>query len=221
MIFVNEIFEAIQGEGPTIGMPVIFLRLSGCNLTCSWCDSKYTWHNDYLEKSTKYTNTQLVTALSKYKSRRIVITGGEPMLQARQFGDLFKFLHPPFTVEFETNGTIYNEILEHSMVASINCSPKLKSSGVSESRYNYPVLKKINDLKTSCFKFVAKDINDINEIHNQFHFIEREKIYLMPEGQTRAEVIKSSRWVIKQCIKNRWKLSPRAHILLYSNKRGV
>ena len=82
MLTINEIFQSIQGEGKTAGRPAIFVRLSGCNLTCDWCDTKYTWHKDHLEKGTKWSKTDLHHHITtNYSCKRIIFTGGEPLLQ--------------------------------------------------------------------------------------------------------------------------------------------
>ena len=98
---VNEIFESLQGEGPFAGRPSIFVRLSGCNLNCSWCDSKYHAKGD------ETTVKEVVEQIKSFKTKHIVISGGEPLLQE---GELWKLvgalIGKDYTFEIETNGTI-------------------------------------------------------------------------------------------------------------------
>ncbi len=113
---VNEIFYSLQGEGRFTGTAAIFIRLSGCNLRCSFCDPR---HDDY----TLYTENDIVAAIASYPARHVVITGGEPTLQLTRL--LVDKLHEAGKfVQIETNGSI---ALEPDVVAAIDwitCSPK-------------------------------------------------------------------------------------------------
>jgi len=75
-LLVSEIFFSVQGEGPGIGKPAVFLRLSGCNLKCAWCDTKYTWHGGKM-----MTEPTVLKEIKRYPCKRLVVTGGEPLLQ--------------------------------------------------------------------------------------------------------------------------------------------
>ncbi len=113
MLKINEIFFSIQGEGQFTGTPVVFVRLAGCNLNCSFCD---TDHSEKLE----LTEDQVLDEVKKYNCNTIVITGGEPLLQDLE--ELLKKLHL-YNIHLETNGTI--DIPIHwRMFDWITCSPK-------------------------------------------------------------------------------------------------
>src|SRR3989338_8409922 len=79
-MILNEVFYSIQGEGLNAGVPAIFVRFGNCNLKCSWCDTKYTWHPDFRDNYEENL-PELFKNIKKYQCKHIVITGGEPMLQ--------------------------------------------------------------------------------------------------------------------------------------------
>ena len=108
-MIVNEIFKSIQGEGVHIGKPQIFVRLTGCNLRCSWCDTKYA-----LEEGTEKSISQIVEEVEKIGLKNICITGGEPLLQKEELRELIRELKKRgYSILLETNGTFYDkEIFE-------------------------------------------------------------------------------------------------------------
>ncbi len=213
-LLLNEIFYSIQGEGPNVGRPSIFLRLGGCNLACSWCDSKFTW-------DPKVSDNKLVTidsTIKKIKSfpcKHLVITGGEPMMQQDKIAVILKRL-PGYTAEVETNGSISSKI--SPLVEQINCSPKLSNSG----NKSYPLKIKPSN-KKAIYKFVVQKKSDLKEIKSYIksNKILQSKVYLMPEGIKRSEILTRSKWLIKICKKEGYNFTPRLHIMLYNDKRGI
>jgi 7-carboxy-7-deazaguanine synthase len=106
-LLVSEIFFSINGEGLEIGKPTVFLRLSGCNLDCSWCDTKYANYNA-VEKNIN----EIVEEIERINngSKSVLITGGEPLLQ--DIGALVDILHKKnYHITIETNGSIYHKDL--------------------------------------------------------------------------------------------------------------
>jgi len=100
---VSEIFASLQGEGIYIGVPQIFVRLAGCNLRCSWCDTKYTWKSGKRMSLDAIVNG--VKRLTKETGiKEVCITGGEPLVQ--DITDLVYCLLPSYDISIETNGTI-------------------------------------------------------------------------------------------------------------------
>ena len=124
-LFINEIFPSIQGEGKSIGKPVIFIRAWGCNSGCTYCDSKYSWE-DKKEKF-EISITDIITEIEKYPNiNHWVITGGEPLLQQKGFSKLTMAFYKKHgklpIIEWETNGTIKpsKQIEKITQVAQIN-----------------------------------------------------------------------------------------------------
>ena len=159
----------------------------------------------------------------------IVLTGGEPLLNQKNeelitFLSLMKKKHNAF-IELETNGTILPDDKFISFINHINCSPKLSNSGIEfNKRINPEVLKFIKSRKHS-FKFVVKDINDVEEITN--HFIkpllvdDKQNIFLMPSAKDRQEHILISNTIIELCIKHGLRYSARMHIIIWDQTTGV
>ena len=209
---VCEIFYSIQGEGPKIGKPVVFLRLGGCNLKCKWCDTKYAWN--YVDNESM-TNKKIIQEIKKYPCKNVVITGGEPLLQQEDLKSLLDELKG-YAFELETNGSIPLKI--NNKFEQINCSPKLMSSG----NVAYP-LKVLPTNKKAAFKFIISKKSDIEEVKTfcRKYKIPKEKIWLMPEGTKKETIIKKSIWLIEICKKEGYNFSPRLHIMLWGNKKGV
>ena len=205
MLWVNEIFgPTIQGEGKTIGNITMFLRLTFCNLRCSFCDTSYVF-----KEGKKMSNDEILEKISKIKS--LVITGGEPLLQQKNLISLISKL-PNHWIEIETNGMIVpsNELIP--FVSLFNCSPKYKLN-----KQALEIFSKIN----SIFKFVIQD--DIDKVISLVEElkIDKEKVYLMPEGKTRKEQIEKSPQIIELCNRYGFRFSPRLHTLIWDNKCGV
>ena len=214
MLLVNEIFHSIQGEGKNAGKPAVFLRLGGCNLACKWCDTRYTWHPKHSDNQT-WTIEKIIQKIKKFHVKHLVITGGEPLLQQDGLKELLEKLKG-YTVELETNGSESCKI--SGLIEQINCSPKLKNSGNPA----YPLRLKPTNKKV-LYKFVIQKGEDLKEV-NAFirkYKIPKEKVYLMPEGTSRSTILKGSDWLIDICKKEGYNFSPRLHILLFGNKRGV
>lgn len=213
-LLLNEIFFSIQGEGPNIGKPSIFLRLGGCNLACSWCDSKFTWDPKVADNKV-ITISEVIKKIKSFPCKHLVITGGEPMMQQDKIETILKKL-PKYTAEIETNGSIPSKISR--FIEQINCSPKLRNSGNKP----YPLKIKPNN-KKAIYKFVVQKKEDLKEIKSYLkkNKIPKEKVYLMPEGMKRAEVLRRSKWLIQSCNKEGYHFTPRLHIMLYDDKRAV
>src|SRR3990167_10969815 len=132
-----EIFASLQGEGPSAGTPVAFVRLSRCNLACVWCDTAYTWHFEgdnrphcggetFARKANQVTLdvADVAARIAALGQKRLVVTGGEPLLQAGALAELLELL-PDMSVEIETNGTIAPPARLDIRVDQYNVSPKL------------------------------------------------------------------------------------------------
>ncbi len=210
-LLINEIFYSIQGEGSSIGMPAIFLRLGGCNLKCKWCDTKYAWHPKYADNN-ESSIAEVIKQIKKYPCKHLVITGGEPLLQQDQLSELIKKLKG-YTFEAETNGSIKCKI---RLINQINCSPKLKNSG--NPTYD---LKILPTNKKVIYKFVIKTKSDLKEVKSfcKKYKIPKSKIWLMPEGIKKDDILKRSKWLIELCKQEGYNFSPRLHIMLYGNQR--
>jgi len=216
-IGVCEIFYSIQGEGVNAGSPAVFLRTSGCNLRCDWCDTKHAW------KTGKKVSVDDVIASVKRLSqgtKRLVITGGEPLMWHRQVRAIVDSLSG-FDIEVETNGTLPPV---HSHHVQYNVSPKLSNSKASRKRRIVPENLSQFVALDSYFKFVVKDIKDINEVLSlvdEFS-IPRDRVILMPLGSTTRELQLRALITLKLCLVHGFRYSPRLQIEIFGkSSKGV
>ena len=225
---ISEIFFSIQGEGVNIGKPSIFIRFYFCNLSCIWCDSKYTWENqDKAKEGIDYflmDIQEILNYISKFDCNRVVITGGEPLLHQEKLKNLLKELkNKGFYIEIETNGTIKPKEEIIKLVDLFNVSPKLSNSKVDyKLRIRNEALKVFSEINNSIFKFVICDIKDLDEVDELVKKlnINKEKVYLMPEGTDEKTIKERSLWLIDESKKRNYNFTTRLHILMFGNQRG-
>lgn len=241
-IIIGEYFVSIQGEGPTMGKPSIFLRTGGCNLNCGagegakWkCDSTKVW-----KKGTPYTIDDLIAEMEtktnfiqKLASGfHLILTGGEPMLQQKQLLSFLKrvqeimiakFKKDRFYVEIETNGTIMPDYEFSVWINQYNISPKLSNSGEIEAdTKKIDVLKAIMaSSKNFVFKFVISDEADLMESIKHYNFVPLGRIWLMPACSTREELVVASQYLAQVCIEKGANFSPRLQLLIWDKTTGV
>jgi 7-carboxy-7-deazaguanine synthase len=225
---ISEIFYSIQGEGPNIGVPSVFLRLAVCNLKCSWCDTKYSWdweHYDYDKEVTEMDADEAAKKILGYDSRHLVVTGGEPMLQQEELFPVLRNLgEKGFFIEVETNGTMLPTGEISRVVDQWNVSPKLANSGNSLSaREKSECYNLFGQLSNSYFKFVVENSEDLGEILELVakYGIPRDRVILMPESTSPESLREKSAWLAEVCRSEGFRFTTRLHIILYGNKRGV
>lgn len=231
-----EIFASLQGEGPSLGRPSVFVRLSRCNLACHWCDTAYTWrftgdnrpHRDDL--AFERTANQLALGEAEVAERiaglggnRLVITGGEPLLQGAALARMVALL-PGFHVEIETNGTVAPHPALDPLVHQYNVSPKLAHSGNPAELALVPErLAAWAADPRAFFKFVIASPDDLAEVRTLAarHAFEAERVFIMPEGTSPAVLTARLRWLAPLVLAEGWRLTDRLHIHLYGDTRGT
>lgn len=226
MLTVAEVFgPTLQGEGPTVGRRCAFVRLGGCNLDCSWCDTPYTWDwtrfrpADELRRVDTGAVTSAVEAMGV---DMLVITGGEPLLQARALLPLLAAADERgWRVEIETNGTVAPTPELARMVAAFNVSPKLANSGVAPAERIRPAaLAALRATGRAIFKFVATSPADLDEVAALAAEHRLSPVYVMPEGTTAEVVVARMRELAAPALAHGFHLTPRLHILLWGDTRG-
>lgn len=233
-----EIFRTLQGEGPSSGLPATFLRLSLCNLHCIWCDTPYTWNWEKTpwdhQEGKKFRKEDEILELSfedisaklaDFATNRLVVTGGEPLLQQNLLAELFSLLPESFQfIEIETNGTITPREDIATAVSQFNVSPKLSNSEQkAELRLVEDSLRFFSNSPKANFKFVVATQDDLREIlalQNQFE-IASEKISLMPEGISSEKLQQKRLWLAEKCLEHGFRLTDRLHVHLWGQTRGT
>lgn len=226
MFKLSEIFESLQGEGKNAGQPAVFLRLALCNLRCSWCDTKYTWDFDrfrYEDEVHRTSAEDVASRLLAASARRLVVTGGEPLLQQRELVELLPRLRD-FVIEVETNGTQtpLAELLDR--VDQWNVSPKLANSGETRARaFQSEALVVLRDTGRAYLKLVVGTEADITEAESWIDELEwpRERVLLMPEASNRRELETRSPLVAAGALRSRVGFSTRLHVQLWDGRRGT
>lgn len=221
-----ECFESIQGEGKTQGRRCLFIRFAGCNLSCSFCDSKYTWNG--IEKVKEFTNIEELIN----KNNNIVFTGGEPFLkpnlkQIISIADKYSEKN----YEIETNGTILlpeDSFFDNASIL-FNISPKVNVEQEEEcniepifiSQVKY--LAKQNSNIDYIVKFLFKDKEDLDHIKKmqQKYYIESSKIWCQPCGVDSETLKNTITNHFDEIINNGWNVSMRLHIFLFGNRRAI
>lgn len=231
-----EIFASLQGEGPSMGVPVAFLRLSRCNLACTWCDTPYTWHfegdnrphrgGETFERKANQITLDIADVAARVLAlgqKRLVITGGEPLLQAGWLADLLELL-PDMAVEIETNGTVDPPARLDVRVDQYNVSPKLAHSGNPAQLALVPsMLDRWATDPRAFFKFVIAAPEDVDEVLalRRTHAIAPARLFLMAEGTDSATLREREKWLAPLCLEHGFRLSDRLHIHLYGDTRGT
>jgi organic radical activating enzyme len=235
-----EIFFSLQGEGKNLGTPSVFVRTSRCNLYCTWCDTPYTWnwrgssfvHTDALKydpdaASIELDSVAVAERVARWSCRRVVFTGGEPMLQAGDCARVMRELLSAdltYAFEIETNGTLLPPDELDQLVEQYTVSPKLESSAVDRSlRLRHDCLARFASDQKSVFKFVVASDACIREVDAiaADHGIRSDRIYLMPEGTSAEKLARSRAFVAQACLARGYRFSDRLHIHLFGNGPGV
>jgi 7-carboxy-7-deazaguanine synthase len=224
-LLVSEVFgPTFQGEGPSIGKPCFFLRLGGCSIQCTWCDTRYSWdpkspHYDPGVMRIENVANKLLEMYSEHRVSRLVISGGEPMQQAKSLDDLLYILHVFDAIEMETSGHV--PLVPFSKDVDFNVSPKLAHAQVKVT-YNYDILKQYVQAKGR-FKFVVNSTSDFVEIDQivQNVHISPDQVYIMPLGVNRHDLMVRTQDIAAEVVKRGWNLTTRLHILVHGDKRGV
>jgi len=231
-MLISETFYSVQGEGSLVGVPSVFVRTSGCNLRCTWCDTPYaSWKPEGGEMSVE----EIVAVVQREPTRFVVVTGGEPMVAKGMPELLAQLREAGKHITIETAGTIAPQGVACDL-ASI--SPKLAHSTPSEAKAGKAWAEKHEQLRLQpevlrawCesydfqLKFVVATEADVEEVRAVVASIgvpvAPEKILLMPEGITQEALRARQAWLVEVCKRTGWRYSPRLHIDLFGNKRGT
>ncbi|MCU4717572.1 7-carboxy-7-deazaguanine synthase QueE [Halapricum hydrolyticum] len=235
---INELFYSLQGEGKLAGVPTVFVRTSGCNLRCWFCDS---YHTSWEPTHAWMDLAEIIEEVASYDAEHVVLTGGEPMIHDEAVELLDRLGDHGYHTTVETNGTIYRDA--HIDLASI--SPKLQSSTPTadldphgdgewadrheQQRIDIDALAALVDAYSSQLKFVVTDRDDVAEIETILSRLREatttaipdDDVLLMPEGTTREELNRTRNAVADLAMEYGYRYTPRLHVDLWNDAPGT
>jgi 7-carboxy-7-deazaguanine synthase len=226
---IAELFHSIQGEGKLAGVPSVFVRTSGCNLRCVWCDTPYTsWDAEGEDLSLD----QIVSRAVTFRTRHVVLTGGEPVIQPDAAELCTRLKQLGLHITLETAGTIHKPLA----IDLASLSPKLANStpwqrdgrlaqAHERARINLPVLQRfIDESQDFQLKFVVSQRQDMDEIRQLLEALKNwsaEDVLLMPEGIDPAALRAKAEWIVEICKASGFRYCPRLHVEIWGAKRGT
>ncbi|MCB1131200.1 MAG: 7-carboxy-7-deazaguanine synthase QueE [Verrucomicrobiae bacterium] len=228
---ISEIFYSVQGEGELTGIPSVFVRTSGCNLRCTWCDTPYASWNP---EGRDWSIDEIIAEIDKHPARHVVLTGGEPMI-AKGIHDLAAELRASGKhITIETAATVPPDGIACDLAS---LSPKLSNSTPTEDkagvwstkherlRLQPEVIKQWILEYDFQLKFVVSSQDDWKEIqvlaNLAMNGVPPSKILLMPEGTHPATLSSRRDWLLDLCKEHGFRYCHRLHIDLFGNTRGT
>jgi 7-carboxy-7-deazaguanine synthase len=228
----SELFHSIQGEGGLAGTPSVFVRTSGCNLRCWFCDTPYT---SWEPERTRVNWREVLDQVLAIDCRHIVVTGGEPLLQPEVVPLTQGLRNAARHVTVETAGTVFRPVAADL----ISLSPKLSNSTPTErhrpggGRYsarherfrdNPATVWQLTDGYDYQIKFVVdrpEDLAEIDEYLTRYGHLDRGRVFLMPQARSAAELAEKIPWLEREAGARGVRVSPRLHVERWGNARGV
>jgi len=236
---INELFYSLQGEGKLAGVPSVFIRTSGCNLRCWFCDS---YHTSWEPQGSWLTVDNIIDEVQSHEdAEHVVLTGGEPLIHEESADLLDRLSELGFHTTVETNGTIYRD----AAIDLASISPKLESSTPTperdpagngeweerheERRIELDALSRLVDSYDSQLKFVVTGRDDLVEIEALLDRIRsstetgilRDDVLLMPEGTTREQLDERRHEVAELAMEHGYRYTPRLHVDLWNDAPGT
>ena len=221
---IAELFYSLQGEGSLVGVPSVFIRSSGCNLRCAWCDTPYT---SWSPEGTELGLNQIVDEVGAHPARHVVITGGEPMIQPEIVPLTERLRALGMHITIETAGTVFQPVACDLMSISPKLSNSTPAGNFAEPhdrlRIQPTVLAELMARYEYQLKFVVENPADVAEIRALMEALDapRERVILMPEGTEHAQLAERAQWLAEICKEEGLRFSPRLHIDLWGSRRGV
>ena len=221
---IAELFYSIQGEGSLVGVPSVFIRTSGCNLRCAWCDTPYT---SWQPEGADLTLNQIVDEVKAHPARHVVVTGGEPMIAPEIIALTERLRGLDLHITVETAGTVFQPVACDLM----SISPKLANSTPNgrwaaqhdRLRIQSGVLLELMARYPYQLKFVIEKADDLDEVRALIGALraDRSRVILMPEGTDRDRLRERGVWLAEICKQEGFRFSPRLHVDLWGHRRGV
>lgn len=234
---IAELYTSLQGEGLLAGTPSVFIRTSGCNLRCRWCDTPFTsWEPIGIERSSE----DVLRDIAEHGCRHVVVTGGEPMLFSDTMHCCRALRRLGYHVTIETAGTVLRKGIPPAELADLfSISPKLTSSTPAPDTpgdwsRRHDAVRRCDDVVTSLIaagsyqlKFVVDRQADLDEACRWLDAIDRRvtvdrsRVLLMPQGTTPEAMEAARAWLEPACRQHGFRFAPRHHLGWFGHTRGT
>jgi len=234
---ISEIYASLQGEGRLAGTPSGFVRTSGCNLRCTWCDTPFTsWQPEGVETSVD----EVLAEVAALGVRHAVVTGGEPLLLAETAELCGRLRRGGIHVTIETAGTVLPAGVDPRQIADlVSISPKLSSSGPPEDTpgnwaARHEATRRCDEVLIALmtaphqFKFVidapadlAETVRWLDDLATAGAAVDPTHIFLMPQGRNAEQLARTTAWLEPECRRACFHLAPRLHIAWFGHARGT
>jgi 7-carboxy-7-deazaguanine synthase len=226
-LFISEIFYSVQGEGRLTGVPSVFVRTSGCNLRCRWCD---TPHTSWSAEGASMRLEDVVEQVAAHRTaRHVVITGGEPMLAPALPRLSSQLRSRGYHVTIETAGTVHQEVGADLFSISPKTSNSTPDDALWKARHDAARIHAATLRRLMAegadyqLKFVVESESDMAEIERLAGELEADpsKVLLMPQGTDADALAAGSAWLVEACKRTGYRYCDRLHIRLFGNRRGT
>jgi 7-carboxy-7-deazaguanine synthase len=221
---IAELFYSLQGEGRLTGVPSFFIRTSGCNLRCAWCDTPYTsWNPEGIDMPL----ARILDEVKAHPARHVVVTGGEPMIAPEILPLTEALRRLGLHITIETAGTVFQPVACDLMSISpklSNSTPEGQFAATHERlRIQPETLRRLMERYDYQLKFVVEKPGDLDEVRMLLAELgaDSERVVLMPEGTDRECLRERSLWLAEICKEEGFRFSPRLHVDLWGDRRGV
>jgi 7-carboxy-7-deazaguanine synthase len=232
-MLISEIFYSIQGEGELTGMPSVFIRTSGCNLRCRWCDTPYA---SWKPEGSNMDCREIIREVQKHPTMYVVLTGGEPMIQKEVHHLCRELKHAGYHITIETAGTVDPNGIPCDLAS---LSPKLNNSTPDPQQIGEEWVDRHENTRANPqvfdswvkkypyqIKYVVstqEDADLINAMHRLLYqdYIPKSKVMMMPEGINREELEPRQKWLVDFCKEHGYRYCHRLHVDLFGNTRGT
>jgi 7-carboxy-7-deazaguanine synthase len=225
---ISEIYQSIQGEGEFTGTSSVFVRTTGCNLRCWFCDTPFT---SWAPEGNQQTIDQVLTRIAEFDARHVVVTGGEPLLLPDIVPLTVELRQRGYFVTLETAGTAYRAAAADLMSISpklANSTPSIERSRVwsqrhEQRRHRPDTIRSLISESAYQFKFVIDQPEDVTQVDAwlvEFPEIDRARVWLMPQATTREELAAKNGWIQQAAETAGFQFTSRLHIEQFGNTRG-
>lgn len=226
---ISEVFgPTIQGEGPRAGRVCHFIRFGGCNLSCSWCDTPYTWDNRRFDMRQELIHMTpfAIAMMIPSTAIEVVLTGGEPLIhQGKESWSrlLYDLSHRRLLIAVETNGTIAPNTVTSRAVHHYSISPKLPNAGMHRGHQGAQMAAWPQELRQrAVLKYVVESAADVDLACTRADAAgwPRDRVWVMPEGTDPEILLKRWPEIVDAAIAKRLNVTQRLHVLAWGNERG-